>query len=94
MSDVRCPIAVFMGCGASSVAELGASRDWFARVHLAGDKMKAFEGGEYSIDQALAAGVPMNGQRTFENIGTQTFVLMDKLDGGVEFLGRSLNLQR
>ncbi len=64
--------------------------DWFARVHLAGDKMKAFEGDDYSVDQALAAAVPLNGQRTFEDIGTQTFVLMDKLDEGVEFMGRSL----
>ena len=64
--------------------------DWFARVHLAGDKMKAFDGADYSVDQALAAAVPLNGQRTFEDIGAQTFVLMDKLDEGVEFLGRSL----
>jgi len=64
--------------------------DWFARVHLAGDKMKDFEGGEYSVDQALAAAVPLNGQRTFEEVATQTFVLMDKLDEGVEFMGRSL----
>ena len=64
--------------------------DWFARVHLAGDKMPAFDGGDYSVDQALAAAVPLNGQRTFEEIGTETFVLMDKLDESVEFLGRSL----
>lgn len=64
--------------------------DWFARVHLAGDKMKAFDGADYSVDQALAAAVPLNGQRTFEDIGVQTFVLMDKLDEGVEFMGRSL----
>ncbi len=64
--------------------------DWFARVHVAGDKMKAFEGGDYSLDQALAAAVPLNGPRTFEDIGTETFVLMDKLDEGVEFVGRSL----
>lgn len=64
--------------------------DWFARVHLAGDKMKAFEGDDYSVDQALAAAVPLNGQRTFESIGIQTFTLMDKLDEGVEFMGRSL----
>ncbi len=64
--------------------------DWFARVHLAGDKMKALDGADYSVDQALAAAVPLNGQRTFEDIGIQTFVLMDKLDEGVEFMGRSL----
>jgi hypothetical protein len=64
--------------------------DWFARVHLAGDKMPAFGGGDFSVDQALAAAVPLNGQRTFEEIGTETFVLMDKLDESVEFLGRSL----
>ena len=64
--------------------------DWFARIHLAGDKMKAFDGADYSVDQALAAAVPLNGQRTFEDIATQTFVLMDKLDEGVEFMGRSL----
>ena len=64
--------------------------DWFARVHLAGDKMKAFDGADYSVDQALAAAVPLNGQRTFEEIATQTFVLMDKLDEGIEFMGRSL----
>ena len=64
--------------------------DWFARVHLAGDKMKAFDGADYSVDQALAGAVPLNGQRTFEEIATQTFVLMDKLDEGVEFMGRSL----
>jgi len=64
--------------------------DWFARVHLAGDKMKAFDGADYSVDQALAAAVPLNGQRTFEDVATQTFVLMDKLDEGVEFMGRSL----
>ena len=64
--------------------------DWFARVHLAGDKMKAFDGAEYSVDQALAAAVPLNGQRTFENVATETFVLMDKLDEGIEFMGRSL----
>jgi|GEM_PF-3673227 len=52
--------------------------------------MKAFEGGDYSVDQALAAAVPLNGQRTFEDVATQTFVLMDKLDEGVEFMGRSL----
>ena len=52
--------------------------------------MPAFGGGDFSVDQALAAAVPLNGQRTFEEIGTETFVLMDKLDESVEFLGRSL----
>ena len=64
--------------------------DWFARVHLAGDKMAAYEGDDYSIDQALAAAVPINGPRTFERAAVESFVLMDKLDEGVEFLGRSL----
>ena len=64
--------------------------DWFARAHLAGDKMKAIDGADYSVDQALAAAVPLNGQRTFEDIGTETFVLMDKLDEGIEFMGRAL----
>jgi hypothetical protein len=66
--------------------------DWFARVHVAGDLMPAFDGnaGSYSVDQALAAATPLNGPRTFEKIETQTFILMDKLDEGVEFLGRSL----
>jgi hypothetical protein len=64
--------------------------DWFARVHLAGDKMPAFEGNDYSVDQALAAAVPLNGPRTFEEVGSETFVLMDKLDEGIEFMGRSL----
>lgn len=65
--------------------------DWFARVHIAGDKMPAFDTDkDYSIDQALAAAVPLNGPRTFQEAGTETFVLMDKIDEGVEFLGRSL----
>lgn len=64
--------------------------DWFARVHLAGDKMPGFEGGDYSIEQALAAATPLNGPRTFENAAVESFVLMDKLDEGIEFLGRSL----
>ena len=66
--------------------------DWFAQVHLAGDLMPAFGSieGDYSVDQALAAATPLNGPRTFEKIETQTFILMDKLDEGVEFLGRSL----
>lgn len=64
--------------------------DWFVRVHLAGDLMPAWEGADYSIDQALAAAVPINGPRTFERAATETFVLMDKLDEGIEFLGRSL----
>lgn len=64
--------------------------DWFARVHIAGDKMPAYEGGDYSIDQALAAAVPINGPRTFERAAVESFVLMDKLDEGIEFLGRSL----
>ncbi|MCB1235071.1 MAG: PSD1 domain-containing protein, partial [Verrucomicrobiae bacterium] len=64
--------------------------DWFARVHLAGDLMPGFTGEDYSIDQALAAAVPLNGPRTFEKAETETFVLMDKLDEGIEFLGRSL----
>ena len=64
--------------------------DWFARVHLAGDLMPAFEGKDYSIDLALAAAVPLNGPRTFQEISTDTFVLMDKLDESIEFTGRSL----
>lgn len=64
--------------------------DWFARVHLAGDKMPGFEGNDFSPDQALAAAIPLNGPRTFEEAATQTFVLMDKLDEGIEFMGRSL----
>lgn len=64
--------------------------DWFARVHLAGDRMPAPDGTDYSIDQALAAAVPLNGPRTFQNASTETFVLMDKLDEGIEFMGRSL----
>jgi hypothetical protein len=66
--------------------------DWFTQVHLAGDLMPALDGkaGSYSVDQALAAATPLNGPRTFEKIETQTFILMDKLDEGVEFLGRSL----
>jgi hypothetical protein len=65
--------------------------DWFARVHLAGDTMPAFDGSaDYSLDQALAATIPINGQRTFEEVYTDTFRLMDKLDESVEFLGRSL----
>ena len=64
--------------------------DWFVRAHVAGDLMPSYEGQDYSIDQALAAAVPLNGPRTFEEITTQTFVLMDKLDEGVEFLGRSV----
>lgn len=64
--------------------------DWFARVHMAGDLMEAPDGTDYSIDQALAAAVPLNGPRTFEEIATDTFVLMDKLDEGIEFMGRSL----
>ncbi|MGZ0173578.1 MAG: DUF1549 domain-containing protein, partial [Planctomycetales bacterium] len=64
--------------------------NWFARTHLAGDLMPAFEGSDYSIDQALAAAVPLNGPRTFQEISTDTFVLMDKLDESVEFMGRSL----
>ena len=64
--------------------------DWFARVHLAGDRMPAPDGAGYSIDQAIAAAVPLNGPRTFARAETDTFVLMDKLDEGVEFLGRSL----
>ena len=40
--------------------------DWFARVHIAGDKMPAWQAGDYSIDQALAAAVPINCPRTFE----------------------------
>ena len=64
--------------------------DWFARVHLAGDKMPGFEGGDYSIEQALAAATPLNGPRTFENAAVESFVLMDKLDEGIEFFGRSL----
>jgi mono/diheme cytochrome c family protein len=64
--------------------------DWFARVHLAGDRMPGFDGADYSIDQALAATVPLNGPRTFQEMSTDTFVLMDKLDESVEFMGRSL----
>ena len=64
--------------------------DWFARVHIAGDKMPAWNGPDYSIDQALAAAVPINGPRTFQNAAVESFVLMDKLDEGIEFLGRSL----
>ncbi len=99
--------------------------DWFVKVHLAGDKMPAYQSSSnetssdkhspfvgptesndttetpntdgakspivsYSVDQALAAAVPLNGLRTFQEAGTQTFVLMDKLDEGVEFMGRSL----
>ncbi|QDU97141.1 PSD1 and planctomycete cytochrome C domain-containing protein [Lignipirellula cremea] len=64
--------------------------DWFAQTHLAGDKMPGYTGGDYSIDQALAAATPLNGPRSFEHAEDQTFVLMDKLDEGVEFLGRSL----
>lgn len=64
--------------------------DWFARVHIAGDRMPAWDGSDYSIDQALAAAVPINGPRTFERAAVETFVLMDKLDESIEFLGRSL----
>ena len=64
--------------------------DWFARVHIAGDRMPGPDGANYSIDQALAAAVPLNGDRTFQNAATDTFVLMDKLDEGIEFMGRSL----
>jgi mono/diheme cytochrome c family protein len=64
--------------------------DWFARVHLAGDRIPDFKTGRYSIDQAIAAAVPLNGARTFQNAATDTFVLMDKLDEGIEFMGRSL----
>ncbi len=64
--------------------------DWFVRVHIAGDKMPAYEGADYSLDQALAAAVPINGPRTFERAAVESFVLMDKLDEGIEFLGRSL----
>jgi len=64
--------------------------DWFVRAHLAGDRMPAYEGGAYSINQAIAAAVPLNGARTFQNAATETFTLMDKLDEGVEFMGRSL----
>lgn len=64
--------------------------DWFARAHIAGDRMPSFDGADYSIDQALAAAVPLNGPRTFQNAATETFVLMDKLDEGIEFMGRSL----
>jgi hypothetical protein len=73
-------------------ASLQADRpwDWFVRAHIAGDQMPAYEGADYSVDQALAATVPLNGPRTFERWETQTFTLMDKLDEGVEFLGRSL----
>ena len=59
-------------------------------AHIAGDKMPAWDGRDYSIDQALAAAVPINGPRTFENAAVESFVLMDKLDEGIEFLGRSL----
>ena len=66
--------------------------DWFARMHIAGDLLPAWGEDErsYSIDQALAAAVPLNGPRTFQEAATETFVLMDKLDEGVEFMGRSL----
>ncbi len=64
--------------------------DWFAKVHLAGDRMPAFDGTDFSIDQALAATVPLNGPRTFQEMSTDTFVLMDKLDESIEFMGRSL----
>ncbi|MCA9123599.1 MAG: PSD1 domain-containing protein [Planctomycetaceae bacterium] len=64
--------------------------DWMSRVHIAGDQMPGFEGAGYDVDQALAAAVPLNGPRTFNNIETETFVLMDKLDESIEFLGRSL----
>lgn len=64
--------------------------NWFAKVHLAGDLMPAFDGADYSIDQALAAAVPLNGPRTFQEMSTDTFVLMDKLDESIEFMGRSL----
>lgn len=64
--------------------------DWFARVHIAGDRMPAVDGSGYSFDHALAAAVPLNGPRTFQNASTETFVLMDKLDEGIEFMGRSL----
>lgn len=64
--------------------------DWFARVHLAGDRMPGIDGSAYSFDLALAAAVPLNGARTFQNASTDTFVLMDKLDEGIEFMGRSL----
>lgn len=64
--------------------------NWFAQVHLAGDRMPAFDGADYSIDQALAAAVPLNGPRTFQDMSTDTFVLMDKLDESIEFMGRSL----
>lgn len=68
----------------------GRPWDWFARVHLAGDRMQAPDGAAYSFDMALAAAVPLNGPRTFQNASTETFVLMDKLDEGIEFMGRSL----
>lgn len=64
--------------------------DWFAQVHLAGDRMPTPDGAAYSIDQAIAAAVPLNGPRIFSRAETDTFVLMDKLDEGVEFFGRSL----
>lgn len=64
--------------------------DWFVRVHLAGDRMPSPDGTGYSVDQAIAAAVPLNGPRTFARAETDTFILMDKLDEGVEFLGRSL----
>lgn len=64
--------------------------DWFVRVHLAGDRMPSPDGTAYSIDQAIAAAVPLNGPRTFARAETDTFILMDKLDEGLEFLGRSL----
>ncbi|QDT66715.1 PSD1 and planctomycete cytochrome C domain-containing protein [Calycomorphotria hydatis] len=64
--------------------------DWFTRVHIAGDKMPGYEKGGYSTEQAVAATIPLNGARTFERIEEDSFVLMDKLDEGVEFLGRSL----
>lgn len=64
--------------------------DWFARVHLAGDQMPGIDGRDYSIDQALAATIPLNGARTFQNAPTESFVLMDKIDEGIEFMGRSL----
>ncbi|QDU89704.1 Planctomycete cytochrome C [Pirellulimonas nuda] len=64
--------------------------NWFARAHVAGDLMPGYDGADYSIEQALAAAAPLNGPRTFEEASTETFVLMDKLDEEVEFLGRSL----
>ncbi len=64
--------------------------DWFVRTHLAGDWMPGYEGEDYCIDQASAAAVPINGPRTFSKAETETFILMDKLDESVEFMGRSL----